>query len=163
MLTIEWEFLHFSGLTTIKLHKIHSARQQVFVVEQTSIYLDADSKDPISYHLTGWRKDIDGEEQVAAYLRLVPPGKRFDGKIYAEPSLGRILTAQSARGLGLGRELMRRAMIHGAATWPGTDLRMSAQRHLEKFYGEFGFETVSDVYDEDGIPHVEMLYRSPKS
>ena len=36
-------------------------------------------------------------------------------------------------------------------------LRIGAQRYLERFYGEFGFATVSEPYDEDGIMHVEML------
>ena len=28
---------------------------------------------------------------------------------------------------------------------------------FQKFYEGFGFKVVGDVYDEDGIPHVEML------
>jgi ElaA protein len=39
-------------------------------------------------------------------------------------------------------------------------IRIGAQAHLEKFYGELGFVRSSDVYDEDGIPHIEML-RTP--
>jgi ElaA protein len=39
-------------------------------------------------------------------------------------------------------------------------IRISAQQYLEKFYSEFGFETVSDPYDEDGIPHIEMLRKA---
>ncbi len=36
-------------------------------------------------------------------------------------------------------------------------IRISAQSYLEKFYGSFGFKTVSEPYMEDNIPHVEML------
>ena len=36
-------------------------------------------------------------------------------------------------------------------------IRIGAQAYLEKFYGSFGFETVSDIYLEDDIPHIEML------
>ncbi len=35
---------------------------------------------------------------------------------------------------------------------------ISAQAHLQRFYGEAGFTTVSPEYLEDGIPHVEMLW-----
>jgi ElaA protein len=35
--------------------------------------------------------------------------------------------------------------------------RIGAQAHLEKFYGSFGFQTVTDPYDEDGIMHVDMV------
>jgi len=41
--------------------------------------------------------------------------------------------------------------------YPGRPIRISAQKYLEKFYGSFGFGTVSEPYLEDGIPHVEML------
>ena len=36
-------------------------------------------------------------------------------------------------------------------------IRIGAQAHLERFYGELGFQRVSEPYDEDGIPHIEML------
>lgn len=35
---------------------------------------------------------------------------------------------------------------------------ISAQAYLLKFYGELGFESVSEIYMEDDIPHIEMLY-----
>jgi len=34
---------------------------------------------------------------------------------------------------------------------------VSAQDHLRAFYASLGFEADSEVYDEDGIPHVDML------
>ena len=38
-------------------------------------------------------------------------------------------------------------------------IRISAQSYLQKFYGKFGFECVSEEYLEDDIPHVEMLLK----
>ncbi len=35
-------------------------------------------------------------------------------------------------------------------------LFLSAQAHLQDFYGRFGFQPVSDVYPEDNIPHIDM-------
>ncbi|MGL5099735.1 MAG: GNAT family N-acetyltransferase [Fusobacteriaceae bacterium] len=35
---------------------------------------------------------------------------------------------------------------------------MSAQAYLLKFYSELGFQQVSEVYMEDDIPHIEMVY-----
>ncbi len=40
---------------------------------------------------------------------------------------------------------------HGCAP-----IRIGAQAHLQKFYGDLGFVAASEVYDEDGIPHIEM-------
>jgi ElaA protein len=64
-----------------------------------------------------------------------------------------VITAPEARGTGLGKELMERAI---AAVGAGP-VRLGAQAHLEKFYGDLGFVRASEPYDEDGIPHIEML------
>ena len=36
-------------------------------------------------------------------------------------------------------------------------IRIGAQLYLEKFYRDFGFETCSEPYDEDGILHIYMV------
>ena len=50
-----------------------------------------------------------------------------------------------------------RRMTRGIAACGAGPIRIGAQAHLEKFYGDLGFTRASDVYDEDGIPHIEML------
>jgi len=40
--------------------------------------------------------------------------------------------------------------------WPDTAITISAQQYLQQFYTELGFETLSEPYDEDGIPHIRM-------
>jgi ElaA protein len=143
---ISWRLAPFDELSPREVHDIFQARIEVFVVEQKCAFQDLDGLDPVCWHLTG----ITG--QLVAYCRLVPPGTKF-----AEPSIGRVLTTGSARRAGAGRELMRRAVDHATRLWPGRALRIGAQQYLEHFYGEFGFVTASAPYDEDGIPHVEML------
>ena len=68
-----------------------------------------------------------------------------------------MLTTATFRRTGLGRVAMREALAHAAVLYPGSAVRIGAQRRLERFYMELGFHTVSEPYDEDGIPHVEML------
>jgi ElaA protein len=68
-----------------------------------------------------------------------------------------VITTALARGTGLGRELVRRAVAECERLWPGRGIRISAQSHLAGFYGEAGFVPVGGDYMEDGIPHVEML------
>jgi ElaA protein len=41
--------------------------------------------------------------------------------------------------------------------YPGEPIEISAQSHLQKFYGTLGFERVSEEYPEDGILHVDMV------
>ena len=87
-----------------------------------------------------------------AYARVVPPGVK-----YAEPSIGRVLTVDAARGTGLGRELVRRSIQHCREVYPQRGIRISAQSRLERFYAGFGFAVQGEQYLEDGIPHTEML------
>lgn len=55
---------------------------------------------------------------------------------------------------------MLEALRRIAVLYPGMPIRISAQQYLEHFYKDLGFTAASDPYDEDGIPHREML-RSP--
>jgi ElaA protein len=129
------------------LYAVLAARQAVFIVEQTCPYPDLDGHDAEARHLIAWR---DGE--VAAYCRVFAPGVK-----YAEASLGRVLTTAAFRGTGVGREIVARALAEIDRCHPGHGVRISAQQYLERFYGTFGFATVSAPYLEDGIPHVAML------
>lgn len=40
-------------------------------------------------------------------------------------------------------------------------VRISAQAYLESFYNALGSKRVSDNYLEDGIAHLEMVYKRP--
>jgi ElaA protein len=82
---------------------------------------------------------------------VVDPGAK-----YAEPSMGRVITAPEARGSGLGRALVAEGW-HAARPVAGPRHRISAQAHLQGFYGGFGFVPVGDPYLEDDIPHQEMI------
>src|SRR5699024_6842929 len=148
--SVSWRVERYEELSIDRLYAVLAARVAVFVVEQDCPYQDVDGLDRCALHVSAWPG-----ETVLAYARVLPPGGR-----YAEPSIGRVLTARAARGTGLGRELMQRSIAAAARAWPGRALRISAQQYLERFYRELGFETVSEPYPEDGIAHVEM-YRSP--
>lgn len=144
-----WRWCAFEALSVHELQNIYMARQQVFAIEQQCIYLDADGCDERSHHLAAW---VPGVRMPLAYARVVAPGVK-----YAEPSIGRVITTAAARGTGLGRELVRRAIVQAREEFPGCGLRISAQSRLERFYAGFGFVIVGERYLEDGIPHTEML------
>lgn len=143
-----WRFARFDDLTAREVHDILQARSAVFVVEQSCVFQDVDGVDVQSWHLFA----REGAE-VAAYCRVIPPGVK-----YAEASIGRVITTALARGRGDGRALMIEALSRAATLWPGQPIRIGAQQRLERFYQSLGFKTVSEPYDEDGIPHVEMLH-----
>lgn len=140
-----WHDREFAELTVRELYAITALRERVFVLEQRCAYVDADGVDPQCRHL--WAED-ETTRAIHAYCRLVPAGAK-----HPEVSIGRVITAAEARGTGLGKELMQRAI----AAVGNVPIRIGAQAHLERFYGEFGFVKASAPYDEDGIPHIEML------
>jgi ElaA protein len=149
---MEWMCKSFDELGSALLYRILSARNAVFVVEQQCPYQDIDGRDLHSLHLVAQARDEADRPQIAAYLRLLPPGLAYD-----EASIGRVITAASHRGMGLGRELLARAVAIAEVQWPDAPLRIGAQAHLEAFYGGFGFVKASEPYDEDGILHIEMV------
>ncbi len=147
----EWQWSAFADLSGADLYQVLQKRQDVFILEQTCLYPDMDGLDEGAHHLLGWRM-IDGKRELAAYMRVLAPGAK-----YVEMSLGRVLTAPCARGTGIGRELLAQGIAHAERQHPGHKIRIGAQQHLEKFYGSFGFSTISEPYDEDGIMHIDML------
>lgn len=145
---LDWQCERLDGLASLALHRILRARQEVFAIEQNCVYLDADAADEASWHLAAWAPN----RVLMAYARIVDPGVK-----YPEASIGRVITPAIARGQGLGRELVQRAILHASAAYPDHGIRISAQSRLERFYASFGFVVASEPYLEDGILHTEML------
>jgi ElaA protein len=151
--SLNWRFTRLADLSPLDLDRIYRARQEVFILEQDCVYLDADGYDELSWHLAAWSPE---HTVPLAYARLVDPGHK-----YAEPSIGRVLTTTAGRGTGLGRELLRRMLEQADRLYPGQGVRISAQSHLQPYYGAQGFVSIGEDYLEDGIPHREML-RPPR-
>lgn len=148
---MNWTWSRFAALGVDNLYDALALRCRVFILEQGP-YLDPDGVDRDSWHLLGRDGTDDGAGTLQAYLRVVDPGVK-----YAEPSLGRVITAPEARGSGLGRVLVGEGVRRCLQAWPGQGIRISAQAHLARFYGDFGFVGVGEPYLEDNIPHLEML------
>ena len=147
-----WKWHTFSELTTEELYTILKLRQEIFVVEQQCIYLDCDNFDKSSYHLAGWKKDRETCE-LLAYLRVMYPQKTNQ-----LPRIGRLLVHSKMRQRGLGNLLIHKALQHIHLHQPGVKVQISAQAYLINFYKALGFQVTSDIYEEDNIPHVDMIY-----
>lgn len=146
---IQWILKPFERLTPEELYAVLRLRSRVFVLEQQCLYLDADDKDQQAFHLLG----MQGNDLVAC-VRLFGPGD-----YYREAAIGRIVTAPEVRGKGLGTALLSKALEIVARLYGQGPVRIGAQQYLKAFYEGLGFVIDSDPYEEDGIPHVEMIYR----
>ena len=152
---LQWQWSRLPELPALDLYAALAARQTVFAVEQHCAFQDADGLDLHAWHLLGWAR-AGGERVLACYLRIIDPGCKF-----AEPAIGRVLTTPAFRGTGQGRAVMIEGLARAASAYPGHAVRIAAQQRLEAFYASLGFRTVSLPFDEDGIPHVEMLWTRP--
>lgn len=143
------KWIYFMNLDEIPAGVIYGMlklRQDIFIIEQNCIYEDIDNLDMESGHLLL----LDGDF-VAGCARLVPPGLK-----YSEISIGRIAIASPYRNRQLGREIVERA-IEIAENDGHSVIRIEAQQYLLNFYKSLGFVPDGEVYDLDGIPHLEMV------
>lgn len=141
-----WALKKFDELTNTELYAILQLRNEVFVVEQNCVYADLDSKDQSAWHLMGIDKDA-----LVAYARILAPGVS-----YADPSIGRVVTAPSVRKSGQGKELMKRSIESCEKLFGKTSISLSAQVYLINFYASLGFVISGQAYKEDGIDHIKM-------
>lgn len=147
---ITYHAIPYPNLSKEQLYTILRLRAEVFVVEQDCPYQDLDDKDQTAIHLLGLAND----GRLAAYTRMLDKGISYAD--YA--SIGRVITAPFARGKGLGRPLMKESVRILHQHYGQQPIKISAQAHLQAFYGSVGFRTVTEEYSEDGIPHVGMLW-----
>ena len=136
----------FEELDVGELYEIMQARAEVFVVEQECVYQDLDGVDKEAYHVY-----LRENGELVAYLRVLDKGKRLD-----EVSVGRVISLK--RGLGLGKRLMRAGLQVAKEKFGATIVKVGAQVQAKGFYESVGFRQVSGEYDEDGIPHIYMIY-----
>ncbi|WP_236793964.1 GNAT family N-acetyltransferase [Amycolatopsis sp. GM8] len=132
------------GLTTSQLYDLLRLRVDVFVVEQNCPYPELDGRDllPTTRHL--WSA---GEQGIESYLRVLDEGEHY--------RIGRVVTAERARGRGLAAQLMTEALeIVGDA-----DSVLDAQTYAQGFYAKFGYVPEGAEFLEDGIPHIRMWRR----
>jgi ElaA protein len=151
---LEWRWKPFADLSSTEVYEILAARSAVFILEQKCLYGDVDGLDGDAWHLIAYGRDEHGHRHgasLAAYLRVLLPDA-----MHSDIRIGRVLTTAPFRGIGLGYALLQQALGRIDAQWPKVAISLHAQAHLQKFYGAFGFQSVSDVHDEDGIAHVWM-------
>lgn len=138
----------FEELTSREVYEIGKLRSEVFVVEQKCIYLDFDGKDFNSRHLYLYDET---SNEIVCYCRILERGVS-----YSTVSIGRVLTNPKYRRKGYAREMLKIAIEIVREEMKESEITIGAQNYLKDFYSSLGFKVISDVYDEDGIPHIDM-------
>ena len=136
----------FKELTTTELYDLIQLRSEVFVVEQMCVYQDLDGKDEKALHVIG-KKD----NKIVAYARVFEPGDYFENA-----SIGRVVVRKEERQYKYGYAIMESAIRAVKDYYNKTEITLSAQSYLKKFYNNLGFKVAGEEYLEDGIPHIKM-------
>lgn len=147
---VHWRLSAFDALTVHELYALLQLRGEVFVLEQACLFQDLDGSDSQALHLRGHAGN-----HLVAYARCFGPGVKF-----AQASIGRVVTRGAARGSGLGHVLIERAVAAIGDHWGCQPIRIGAQARLKEFYQSHGFVDAGVPYVEDGIDHLEMLWRA---
>ncbi|WP_419888266.1 GNAT family N-acetyltransferase [Neobacillus niacini] len=129
------------------LKETFAIRKEVFVREQGVPLEDEfdqfDTLDGLCEHILVYQQD-----QPVGTGRL-----RF---IDGVGKLERICILEPYRKFGLGKVIL--ATLEGIAAERGAKkVKLHGQTHAEGFYKKLGYQTASDIFMEDGIPHILML------
>ena len=118
-------------------------RIKVFILEQkVPEELEWDE-----YDETAWHAVAKSNHQVIGTGRLII--NQLTAKI------GRMAIDPEFRGKGIGMEVLK-ALINKGKEKGAQEFILHAQTHAIAFYAREGFEPYGPIFDEAGIPHVEM-------
>jgi len=136
----------FKELSLLELYELLELRSEVFVVEQDCVYQDVDGKDHKALHVLGKKNG-----RIIAYTRLFDKGDYFN-----QTSIGRVVVKDTERKYGYGHDIIKASVMAIKEHYQETNIAMSAQTYLKKFYESHGFKQEGEEYLEDGIPHIKM-------
>ncbi len=118
-------------------------RREVFINEQqVPAELEWDGLDQDALHAI-----VKKEQEVIGTARLIIDGQ--DAKI------GRMAILKEYRDQGIGQKLLS-ILIQTAKEKGAQECILHAQTHAIAFYAKSDFEPNGPIFDEAGIPHVEM-------
>ena len=118
-------------------------RYQVFVIEQkVPEDMEWDDFDEIAWHAI-----VTADNQTIGTGRLI-----MNDRI---AKIGRMAVQSSRRNQGIGKSILN-ALIQAAKEKGAQECILHAQTHAIAFYAKEDFEPHGPIFDEAGIPHVEM-------
>jgi predicted GNAT family N-acyltransferase len=118
-------------------------RYQVFVIEQkVPEEMEWDEFDEIAWHAI-----VTSDSQTVGTGRLI-----INGHI---AKIGRMAVQSSKRNQGIGKSILN-TLIQTAKEKGAQECILHAQVHAMAFYAKEDFEPHGPIFDEAGIPHVEM-------
>lgn len=144
---INFKIKPFNKLNTSELYQILSLRNEVFIVEQNCVYQDIDHKDQKAHHVIGYFDD-----EMVCYARIFKPNDYLE-----KASIGRVIVNPKFRKRDFGNSLVKTSIEAIESIFGESQIEISAQLYLKKFYENHGFVVIGASYLEDDIPHIKMI------
>lgn len=127
-----------------ELHTAFQIRKAVFVEEQgVSPEIELDEHDASANH-------------ILVYNRDEPVGTGRWRDVEGIAKLERICILPTYRKLGYGKAIVE-ALEESARSKGFTQTKLHGQVQAQTFYERLGYQTVSEVFHEEGIPHIAMV------
>lgn len=142
-----YKIKEFSDLSLNELYEILKLRQDIFVIEQQDPYNDLDNIDQKSIHLFYQEND-----NIVSYARIIPPSNSNSNAV-----IGRIVVDINYRNKGLGKKIIKESIDFCHNSYPNSQIKISAQQNLAKFYETLGFKQCSEPYYDSKIIHIDMI------
>ncbi|MCU4799411.1 GNAT family N-acetyltransferase [Halobacteria archaeon HArc-gm2] len=137
--------------TSIEIAADDESRDQAIAVRE-EVFVEGQGVPP--------ERERDGHDEEATHLL----GRQDDTPIGTArlrridddtAKVERVAVREPYRGVGWGRRLVNR--VEAVAGERGVEtLVLHSQTAVEGFYQRLGYHTTSDVFEDAGIPHVEM-------
>ncbi len=103
--------------------------------------------DQKALHILGYKSG-----KIVAYTRVFKQGDYFK-----ETSIGRVVVQKNERQYKYGYDIMKASIEAIKKHYNTTEIRISAQTYLKRFYNNLEFKEVGEEYLEDGITHINMI------
>lgn len=134
-----------------ELEKAFSIRRDVFVEEQgVSVEDEFDEFDNL----------VGAAQHILVYYQEKPVGTGRVRWVNGVGKLERICILKSYRQFGLGK-LIIKTLETIAQEQGASQFKLHGQTQAEGFYNKLGYYASSDVFMEDGIPHLVMKRELP--
>jgi len=124
---------------------LSSVRRAVFIVEQR-----------VPEELE-WDDDDSDAVHALALAAGTPIGT---GRLLRDGRIGRMAVMPAWRRRGVGSAILQ-SLLEAARALGCIHICLHAQTHAIAFYARHGFVAVGDKFIEAGIPHREMMLRTP--
>lgn len=154
----------FEQLSRDDLYAIAKIRQDVFIVEQNSVYVDLDGFDQEAIHYLLEEKNLLEDKHLLQGQNkwLIGYGRYRVLEFSKQVKIERVVLVKQHRGQGKGETLINTMLKDIQESFVDFKIILSAQTIACEFYHRLGFVEFGEPYDDGGIEHISMIYTPTK-